>query len=217
MTKRQIIKQTEDFIKKEFSGDRSGHDWWHIWRVWQLAKRIGKAEHADMFVVEMAALLHDLGDYKLEPDRVDRLEEKAGAWLNRMRVAPGDRERILHIVARMSFSKNVIQAQKISLEGKVVQDADRLDAIGAMGVVRCFTYAGAHGIPPYIPGAKPRKISSVEQFRQHEAAAIHHFHEKLLLIKDRLNTKTAKQLARNRHAYMEKFLEEFFSEWEGVK
>jgi len=217
MNKQLLIKKTEQFIKKEFSLEGSGHDWWHIFRVWQIAKRIAKTEKADLFVVEMAALLHDLGDYKLEPDRKDRQAEKVGKWLTQMKVKIQDTDHILHIITHMSYSKNVVSQQELSLEGKVVQDADRLDAIGAIGIARNFVYDGYHGIQMYIPDLKPNTFKSNDDYKQREGVGINHFYEKLLLLKDKMNTKTAKKLASQRHKYMEKFLEEFYAEWEGEK
>lgn len=215
MIKSQIIKKTADYLKKSFSNEATGHDWWHIKRVWQMARQIGKMEQADMFVVEMAALLHDLGDYKAEPDRKDRQEEKIGAWLDKMKVCDPDRRLILHIILHMSYSKNLFEHHDLSLEGQIVQDADRLDAMGAIGIVRTFVYASAHHISPYIPGVKPRVFRSIKHYKHHEVSAINHFYEKLLLLKKCMNTKAAKKLAAARHEYMEKFLREFFKEWKG--
>jgi len=209
MTKRQIIKKTAEYIKRGFSGETSGHDWWHILRAWQLAKKIGKAERADMFVVEMAVLLHDLGDYKLEPDRKDRQEEKICAWLGRMGVAEKDKAHIVYVVTHISFSKNVISTQELSLEGKVVQDADRLDAIGAIGITRAMVYTGFRNMPFYIPGAKPRTFRSAKDYQVRHTVGIQHFYEKLLLLKDKMNTKTAKKMAARRHRFMENYLSEF--------
>ncbi len=214
-SKPQIIKKTAVYIKHTFGGEASGHDWWHIYRVWQTARKIAKSERADGFVVELAALLHDLGDYKLEPDRKDRQAEKTGAWLKKAGVSRTDTDHVLHIVTHMSFSKNVMNTQKLSLEGRIVQDADRLDAIGAIGVMRTFVYAGANDILPYVPGIKPRTFKTESAFRIHEASAVNHFYEKLLLLKNKMNTKTARKMAIRRHKYMEHFLKEFYSEWEG--
>ncbi|MCL5666340.1 MAG: HD domain-containing protein [Patescibacteria group bacterium] len=215
MTKLQKIKQTAEYIRKLSINENSGHDWWHIYRTWQLAKQIGKAEKADMFVAEMAVLLHDLGDYKLEPNHKDRTAEKVKKWLDKMDVFGSDKEKILHIVTHMSYNKNVLKTQELSLEGKIAQDADRLDAIGAMGIARCFIYTGANGAVMYDPGMKPRSFKSSEDYQQRHSIGVQHFYEKLLLLKDLMNTKTAKKIALRRHKFMEQYLKQFFAEWVG--
>jgi len=195
MNRGKVIAQTEKYIHSLFKNEASGHDWWHIYRVWNMVKRIAKQEHANSFIVEMAALLHDLGDYKLESDRKDRQKEKVEACLQKVEVSWEDGNNILDIISQMSFSKNFQQHQKLSLEGRVVQDADRLDALGAMGIMRTFLYAGAHGIVGYDPSVKVRKHTSVKSYKTHEASALNHFYEKLLLLKKSMNTKTGKKLA----------------------
>lgn len=217
MTKSEILIKTRVHVQKMFKDDSTGHDWYHLERVWKLATWIAREEKADIFVVQMAALLHDLGDYKLEPDRKDRQAEKVGAWLRKVRTPPADTERILDIITRMSFSKNLFEKQELSLEGKIVQDADRIDAMGAIGIMRTFVYAGAHKIPPYVPGVKPRTHTTLKGYKTHEDSSLNHFYEKLLLLKDQMNTKAAKKIASHRHVVMLKFLDEFLGEWDGRK
>jgi uncharacterized protein len=181
MEKQEIINKTAKFIKNKFTDDSSGHDWWHIYRCWQTASNIAKKEKADRFIVAMAVLLHDLGDYKLEPDKKGRQKEKIGAWLKKMKVSSADSTHILHIITHMSFSKNIFRKQSLSIEGKIVQDADRLDAIGAMGIMRVFLFVGSHNIPGYDPERKITSYKNVRQYQKHAASAINHFYEKLLL------------------------------------
>lgn len=217
MTKRDILNKTHDFIYKTFKHDKTGHDWYHLERVWKIATRIAREEKADLFIVQMAALLHDVGDYKLEPDRKDRQEEKVSAWLKKVVVPEKQAGKILHIVTHMSFSKNFLHKQELSIEGKIVQDADRIDAMGAIGIMRSFVYAGAHGIPPYIPGIAPRIHATIKSYKTHEASSLNHFYEKLLVLKNHMNTRTAKKMAIERHNVMLKYLDNFLKEWDGKK
>jgi uncharacterized protein len=218
MGEKEILKKTEKFIREKFSKDRGGHDWWHLQRVLNLAKRMAELEKADIFVVKMSSLLHDLGDYKLEPDGKDRQKEKVSAWLKNVGVSNKDAEAILDIVINLSFSKNITQKRKLSLEGQIVQDADRLDALGAMGISRVFAYAGLKQNPIYNPAVKPKNPKALSKvYKKSQSTAINHFYEKLLLVKDKMNTSAGKRLALQRHEFLELYLKEFFAEWEGRK
>lgn len=217
ISNKRIIKQTYIYIRNLFLHEASGHDWWHIYRTLELARRIGKIERANMFIVEMAVLLHDLGDYKLERDYKDRQREKVEIWLKRMRVLNSDQEKILNIVENISFNKNIKSRRKLSLEGKVAQDADRLDAMGAIGIARTFVYTGAKGKPMYNPHLKIKFYKSTKDYQQRHSTGIQHFYEKLLLLKDCINTRTAMKMAVCRHKFIEQYLKEFFMEWKGIK
>lgn len=214
--KNDIIQQTAAYVQKELSHDRTGHDWWHIERVRKLAKVIGKAEGADMQVVELAALLHDIADYKFHKGDSTVGPKKAQAWLESMEVDENVINHVVQIIATMSYSSGLQGKQVTSIEGMVVQDADRLDAIGAVGIARCFAYGGSKGHEIYNPDIPPRTELNVEEYKKDTGTQINHFYEKLLLLKDRMNTKTAKQLAEKRHTFMENFLSEFYDEWNGT-
>ena len=188
------------------------HDWFHIERVWNMAKLIAKAEGADLFVVEMAALLHDIDDFKFNSHET---AVKSAAWLQSLGVDSGTAEKIIHIVENISFKGSAEQNKIQTLEGKVVQDADRLDAIGAFGIARAFTYAGYKNIPIFNPSVEARENMNFEQYKRTEGSAINHFHEKLLLLKDRMNTKTGRLMAEERHNFMEIYLRQFFKEAKG--
>lgn len=210
MKKEQLIQETAVFIRQHFEQEGSGHDWWHIYRVWQMARQIGEKEQVDPFRVEMAALLHDLDDWKLSQSR----ESQAQKWLSSIEVADVDLQAILQIIDEVSFKGAGVETRPTSLEGMVVQDADRLDAIGAIGIARTFAYGGNKNRLIYDPEVAPEQHDSFKAYQQSTAPTINHFYEKLLLLKDRMNTETGKKLAEERHQFMEAFLEQFFREWQ---
>jgi|SRR5260221_369897 len=215
MDNSNIVKRTKDYVEKTLSGEGSGHDWWHILRVWNIAKTISKKEKADLFVVELAALLHDIADWKFNDG-----DEMAGArvsrkWLESLNV---DQEVIYHvcnIIATSSFKGAGVKSEMKTIEGKIVQDADRLDAIGAIGIGRTFAYGGHKDREMYNPNIKPQLHDTAEKYKNNNSPTLNHFYEKLLLLKDLMNTKTAKQMAKKRHTYMEEFLKQFLAEWDG--
>lgn len=218
MTKTQIIKKTEKFVQSKLYGEGSGHDWWHTWRVWQMAKKIAAQEKADLFVVELAALLHDIADWKFQKnydDSVGAIVTKE--WLEKLGVDAETINRVCKIVTGISFKGAGVKDKLDTIAGKVVQDADRLDAIGAVGIARCFTYGGSIGRQIYDPNLKIQAHKSFKAYRinQKQGSSVNHFYEKLLLLKDRVNTKTGKKLAAKRHKLMESFLDRFFGEWNG--
>ena len=212
MDKNLIIEKTRDFVKEKLYGEGSGHDWFRIERVYKLSKYIGEKENADLFVVEMTALLHDIDDWKFSQgtDTDTTVTEK---FLTSMNISENDINKIISIIKTMSFKGGVVDSTQNSIEGKVVQDADRLDAIGAIGIARTFAYGGSKGRQIYDPSINPMKFTSLEQVKNEENHTINHFYEKLLKLKDLMNTKTAKEIAEKRHKFMENFLEEFYSEW----
>ncbi len=183
-----------------------------------MAKVLAKKETgADLFIVELGALLHDIADWKFHNGSLDAGPREAKRLLKKQHVPVMTIEKVSHIVKHVSYKGSHVRETMESLEGKIVQDADRLDAMGAIGIMRNFVYAGAHHISAHIPGLKPRVHKTFDQYKSHEAAATHHFYEKLLRLKDRMNTKTGKKIAAHRHAVMEIFLREFYDEWEGKK
>ncbi|OLO40461.1 phosphohydrolase [Alkalihalophilus pseudofirmus] len=215
MEKHEQIKQTENYVHNELTGEASGHDWWHIYRVTKLAKKMAVVEGADLFICEMAALLHDIADEKLNESEEVGLK-KVEDWLNKINVEEQDITHIMEIIASMSF-KGGGQPPVRTLEGKVVQDADRLDALGAIGIARTFTFGGAKGNIIYDPSVKPREGMSKEEYQKRDNTAVNHFYEKLLKLKDLMNTSYGKQLAEARHHFMEQFLDHFYKEWEGER
>lgn len=212
MDKNLIIQKTKDFVKEKLYGEGSGHDWFHIERVYNLAKFIGEKENADLFIVEMTALLHDIDDWKFS-EGTDTNTTVTESFLTSINVANDDIYKIISIIKTMSFKGGVVDSTQSSIEGMVVQDADRLDAIGAIGIARTFAYGGSKGRQIYDPSIKPFKFTSLEQVKNEENHTINHFYEKLLKLKDLMNTKTAKEIAEKRHKFMENFLDEFYSEW----
>jgi uncharacterized protein len=214
MTSEEIIQQTADYVRREFQNDSSGHDWWHIHRVWKNALAICQHEQADVFTVELAALLHDLDDWKLNPS-ADGTPIRAAAWLRQMDVDSTVSAHICEIIAHLSYKGAGVENKINTIEGKIAQDADRLDAIGAVGIARAFAYGGHAGRPLYDPEEPPQMHQSFEQYKNSRSATINHFYEKLFLLKERMNTPTAKRIAEQRHTYMEEFVSRFLSEWDG--
>ncbi|GJQ51617.1 MAG: phosphohydrolase [Anaerolineaceae bacterium] len=216
MNQREIIQQTADYIKQEFSDDSSGHDWWHVYRVWQTALRICEidAERADAFIVQLAALLHDLDDWKFN-DSGDETPLRAKGWLDSLSLDPSTIDAVCRIIKHISYKGAGVENKMDSLEGFIVQDADRLDAIGAIGIARAFAYGGYKNRPLYDPAASPQLHQTFEQYKNSNSDTINHFHEKLLLLKDKMNTAAAKRIAEQRHEAMVQFLNQFMEEWEG--
>ncbi len=210
----EIIHRTADYVRAEFSRDSSGHDWWHIYRVWQVAQAICAREGGDPFVVQLAALLHDLDDYKLvhNPDGVPR---RALAWMAQMNLDAATTAHVRDIITGLSFKGAHVSDEMPTLEGKIVQDADRLDAIGAIGIARAFAYGGHKGRLLYNPDDSPTLHTDYAQYKQNQSHTINHFYEKLLLLRDRIKTDTARQIANQRHAFIEQFLAQFYKEWDG--
>src|ERR1035437_730545 len=215
MNKDQIIIQTTEYIKTRLMGEGSGHDWWHVYRVWKNAIYIGKQESVDLFVVELAALLHDVADWKFHDGNVEIGPQVAKEWLESLGVTEEIVSHVCQIIKDISFKgAGVVTAMKTT-EGMVLQDADRLDALGAIGIARTFAYGGSKSREMYNPDMKPEMHASFEQYKNSQGTSINHFYEKLLLLKELMNTATAKQIAVKRHAVMEDYLQQFFNEWEG--
>ncbi|CAM4267774.1 HD domain-containing protein [Saccharibacillus endophyticus] len=209
-----ILQAAAALAKSELEHEGSGHDWWHIHRVTELAKRIAAAEKADLFICELAALLHDLVDEKLVDDPEAGMK-RTESWMLENDATAEEAAHVVEIISTLSF-KGGAGKPMTTLEGKVVQDADRLDAIGAIGIARTFVYSGKKGRPMYDPNIPVRQEMTPEEYRNGKDTAINHFHEKLLKLKDLLNTDSGLAIAERRHAFMEEFLERFDREWNGT-
>ncbi|NDK56326.1 HD domain-containing protein [Pontibacter fetidus] len=217
LTQEQIITQTAAYVQKMLTGEGSGHDWWHILRVWNNAKTIAATETAQLFIVELAALLHDIGDHKFHNGDETVGPRMAAAWLQSLKVPDETIETVCTIIKELSFKGAGTTSEMSSIEGEIVQDADRLDAIGAIGIARTFAYGGHKNRELYNPDIKPELHDTFEAYKNSTAPTINHFYEKLLLLKDRMHTQTAKTMAEQRHGYMETYLEQFFAEWGGER
>lgn len=213
MKKQDIVAKTEQYVMTKMLADSTGHDWQHVQRVRNLAIMLGEIENADLFIVEMAALLHDLDDYKITNNLSGQLT-LATYWLNEVQIDISTSKQITNIISQMSYKGAEVDTKMDSLEGCVVQDADRLDAIGAIGIARTFMYGGAKGRQLYNAQDKPLLHKTFQQYQTNTSSTINHFYEKLLLLKDRMNTKAAKQIAEKRHRFMIEFLTQFHNEWE---
>jgi len=217
MNKQIIISKTEEFVKQTLKNAEGGHDWFHILRVWNNAKLIAENEKVDIFIVELGALLHDIADSKFQNGDETIGPKVAREFLKNIAVSE---EIILHIeniITNISYKGGNFKQTFTSPELDVIQDADRLDAIGAIGIARCFNYGGFKNRPLYNPKIKPKLNQTKEEYKNSEAPTINHFYEKLLLLKDKMNTASGKKIAEERHQYMEAFLQQFYSEWNGLK
>jgi len=215
MDQQKIIQSISIEVRGSLEGEGSGHDWSHVERVWKMAKHIGEKESADIFVVELAALLHDVADWKFH-DGDDTVGPKmAREIMSKHSISEEIITHVCGIIERMSFKGVGVETAMETIEGEIVQDADRLDAIGAIGVARTFTYGGNRNRPMYDPQVKPVMHNSKEEYFKNQSPTINHFYEKLLFLKDRMNTSTAKEIAEGRHEFMETFLAKFLGEWEG--
>ena len=210
----EIIDHTIEFVKSELQSAEGGHDWWHIYRVWNNAKKILKNEEADRLVVELGALLHDIADSKFHDGNEEIGPAKAATFLRQQAVDQELIDHVVKIIKYISFKGgNELQAFR-SKELDIVQDADRLDAIGAIGIARAFNYGGYKGRPLYDPAVKPNLNMTKHEYKNSSAPSINHFYEKLLLLKDQMNTETGKLMAEERHRFMEQYLVQFYKEWE---
>lgn len=217
MNHQEIIDQTVKFVKETLANAEGGHDWWHIYRVWQLAKKIASIEKTNLLVVELGALLHDIADAKFNDGDESIGPKKAREFLQSISVEEEIITHVENIIQHISFKGGNFEQAFNSTELAVVQDADRLDAMGAIGIARTFNYGGFKNRAIYNPNIQPNLSMSKEEYKNSTAPTINHFYEKLLLLKDRMNTATGKAMATHRHNYMEQFLEEFYKEWEGDK
>jgi uncharacterized protein len=217
MNQKKIIELTIEYVKKTLENAEKGHDWWHIYRVMNLAKSIGKKEKANLFVVTLGALLHDIADSKFHDGNEEIGPAKAKEFLTSVNVDEKTIEEVVNIIKNISFKGEGHTEAPKSIELCIVQDADRLDAIGAIGIARTFTYGGFKNRQLYDPNEKPKPNMTPEEYKNRNSTTINHFYEKLLLLKNKMNTETGKKIAEHRHKVMEKYLQEFYQEWEGKK
>ncbi len=211
-----LLEETIRFVQTTLSHAEAGHDWWHIYRVWQNAKNIGASEQVDMLVVELGALLHDIADSKFHDGDETVGPAKARAFLEKQKADPATIDHVAKIIEHISFKGGNQDEVWTSPELRILQDADRLDAIGAIGIARAFSYGGYKGRAFYDPAILPDLNMDKETYKKSNAPTINHFYEKLLLLKDRMHTTTGRAMAEERHRFMEIYLEQFYKEWEGV-
>lgn len=218
MNKQLILNNTINFVKNELANAEGGHDWFHVERVYKNALHICKSEIANEFLVALAALLHDIADAKFYNGDETIAPKKASDFLTSQSVDDEIIHQVIDIIKNMSF-KNSLENKKVtkSIEFQIVQDADRLDAIGAIGIARCFNYGGFKNRVIYNPEIVPNLTLTKEAYKKSDAPSINHFYEKLLLLKDQMNTNTGKKLAERRHQFMENYLQQFYDEWDTIK
>ena len=217
MDNADIITKTTLFVQDTLKSAEGGHDWWHIYRVWNNAKLIAQKEKAHLLTIELAALLHDIADSKFHNGDEEIGPRIAGEYLRSINI---DEDIVIHvqqIIRHMSFKSSFDEVIFTSKELQIVQDADRLDAIGAIGIARAFNYGGFKGREIYNPQIKPDLNLSKDAYKNSTAPTINHFYEKLLLLKDKMNTQTGKAIAQQRHQFMEQYLEQFYIEWDGIE
>ena len=212
----ELINNTIQFVQRELKDAEGGHDWFHIERVWRNAKLIAQSEDVDTEVVEISALLHDIADSKFHKGDETIGPKKALDFLIDQDADYRLIDHVIAIIENVSFKGGSHKRTFNSIELDVVQDADRLDAIGAIGIARTFNYGGFKNRAIYNPEIKPDLNMSKEQYKSSTAPSVNHFYEKLLLLKDKMNTQTGKELAENRHQFMEQYLEQFYNEWKGL-
>jgi len=209
----ELINKTIELVKEKLEGTESGHDWFHIERVWKLSLKIQEKEGGDKLVIELAALLHDIADPKFHNGDETLASKIVNEFLTEQKVDSEIIEKVLFIIENMSFKNRNDAPENLPLELKIVQDADRLDAIGAIGIARTFNFGGYKNNLMYHPDIEPRLNQTKDEYKKSNGTTINHFYEKLLLLKDLLNTETAKEIAEHRHQLMLDFLDEFYKEW----
>ena len=215
MSHSELIENTKTFVKETLRHAEGGHDWFHIERVYNNARHIAANEQADPFVVALGALLHDIADSKFHDGDEQVGPRVANEFLTKQNVEPEVIEHVVKIIENISFKGGNVSRDFHSVELDIVQDAERLDALGAIGIARTFNYGGFKGRGLYDPAIPPNLKMSKEEYKASTAPTINHFYEKLLLLKDRMNTDTGRKMAEDRHIFMEKFLEQFYREWKG--
>ncbi|UBB89530.1 HD domain-containing protein [Candidatus Kaistella beijingensis] len=208
-----LISCTIDFVKEKLHGAEAGHDWFHIERVWKLSKKIAETENCNLEVVELSALLHDIADPKFHGGNETLALKISQDFLENQNVSNAIIEQVLFIIQNISFKNRGEAPKDLPIELKIVQDADRLDAIGAIGIARTFNFGGFKNNLMYHPEIPPKLNMTKEEYKKNEGTTINHFYEKLLLLKDLMNTEKGKELAQERHDFMQKFLDEFYKEW----
>jgi len=209
----EFINKTIELVKQKLEGTESGHDWFHIERVWKLSLKIQEKEGGDKLIIELSALLHDIADPKFHNGDETLASKIVNDFLTEQNVDSETIQKVIFIIENMSFKNRNDAPENLPLELKIVQDADRLDAIGAIGIARTFNFGGYKNNLMYHPDIEPKLNQTKEEYKKSNGTTINHFYEKLLLLKDLLNTKTAKEIAEHRHQFMLQFLDEFYKEW----
>lgn len=209
----KLIENTVEFVKEKLKGAEAGHDWYHIERVWKLSKKIAETEDCDLEVVELAALLHDIADPKFHNGDETVALKVSREFLENQQTSENVIEKVLFIIKNISFKNRAEAPENLPVELKIVQDADRIDAIGAIGVARTFNFGGFKNNLMYDPEIKPNLNMSKEEYKKSNGTTINHFYEKLLLLKDLMNTRKGKEIAAERHSFMLQFLDQFYKEW----
>ena len=207
------ITLTINFVKEKLEGAEAGHDWFHIERVWKLSKKIAEKEGGNLEVIELSALLHDIADPKFHNGDETLALKISKDFLEEIHVEGELIEQVLFVIKNISFKNRAEAPENPPLELQIVQDADRLDAIGAIGIARTFNFGGFKNNLMYHPEIKPNLGMNKEEYKKSNGTTINHFYEKLLLLKDLMNTETAKKIASERHDFMLQFLDEFYKEW----
>lgn len=217
MDKEIVIEKTKEFVRNKLEGEGSGHDWWHIHRVYNIAVNLAKDTNnkADLYIIKLGALLHDIADWKFNGGDINVGAMVSRDFLKGLGVDEEIIEHVADIVKNISFKGSGEKSQMKTLEGMIVQDADRLDAIGAIGIARTFAYGGHDNREMFNPDIKPQNHKTFEEYKNSRGTTINHFYEKLLLLKDLMNTESGRKYAEKRHKFMEEYLEEFYAEWEG--
>lgn len=217
MENEKILNNTIAFVKSKLENAEGGHDWFHIERVYKNTLAIAKNEKCDLLVCQLGALLHDIADSKFHNGDEEIGPKTARIFLESENVSEEVIEHVIQIIKNISFKGGNFEKQFNSIELQIVQDADRLDAIGAIGIARCFNYGGFKNRTIYNPEIVPNLTMSKEEYKKSDSPTINHFYEKLLLLKDKMNTESGREIAEKRHEFMEIFLEQFYQEWEGQK
>ena len=212
-----VINLTVQFVKQKLAHAEGGHDWFHIERVWKNAQLISNSEKGNQLIIELASLLHDIADYKFNDGDEQIGPRIAENFLESINVERIIIKEVIFIIENISYKGGHNENIKKTLELEIVQDADRLDALGAIGIARAFSFGGFKGSLMYNPDQKPKVNQSEEEYKKNNGTTINHFHEKLLLLKNLMNTKTGEKLAINRHNYMLGFLQQFHLEWNSTK
>jgi uncharacterized protein len=210
---KNLIENTVEFVKEKLEGAEAGHDWFHIERVWKLSKKIAKTEECNLEVVELAALLHDIADPKFHNGDETIALKVSREFLESQNASQNVTEKVLFIIKNISFKNRGEAPKDLPIELKIVQDADRIDAIGAIGIGRTFNFGGFKNNLMYHPDIEPNMGMSKEEYKKSNGTTVNHFYEKLLLLKDLMNTEKGKEIAEERHDFMLKFLDQFYKEW----
>ncbi len=213
----ELLERTKNLVKEHCENETTGHDFWHIWRVCQNANKICEKEKGNPFIIQMICLLHDIYDHKFYSGNPrEKLAETLAKLDTEQILTASDKENIIESCVNLGYASNVVEKKELSQEGKIAQDADRLDAVGAIAIARTFVYTGKQERPMYLPGEE-QAVSAEEYQKSGSKTSIGHFYDKVLKVKDKMNTQTAKELAKERHQFVEAYLDEFLAEWNGRK